>query len=125
MSLDISLVGKKETVTCVCTECGDKHTRGEEKTFFFCNITHNLNKMAEAAGLYRALWYPEKLRITHASYLIETLTVGLACLRSDPSRFKALNPPNKWGNYDSLVGVVEKYLAACKMYPDARIEVSR
>jgi hypothetical protein len=125
MSLDIELIGEKSPVACVCLACGDSHTRQEGKTYFFGNITHNLNKMAEAAGLYKALWHPEELRISHANYIIETLTIGLARLKSDPSMFKAMNPINKWGDYDSFVGFVEKYLAACKMYPEARIEISR
>lgn len=125
MSLDISLVGKKETVTCVCTECGDKHAREQEKTYFFCNITHNLNRMAEACGLYRALWKPEELRITHANYIIDTLETGLKALRANPDRYKALNPDNKWGSYEGFVLTVEAYLKACKMYPEARIEISR
>lgn len=38
-------------------------------------------------------------------------------LRSDPARFDAMNPPNGWGNYDSLVDVLEKMRDAVPEWP--------
>lgn len=35
------------------------------------------------------------------------------------------NSPNGWGTYKYFVPWLEKYLAACKEYPDAVVEVSR
>jgi hypothetical protein len=94
-------------------------------TVFNCNITHNLGGMAEAAGIYKHLWRPEELGIKKAKELIEPLEVGLALLKSDPERFKEFNPLNLWGSYDGLVSFVEKYLAACKEYPNADVSASR
>jgi hypothetical protein len=125
MSLDIELVGEKSTVVCVCTKCDNEHTREEGKTYFFGNITHNLRVMADAAGLYNALWNPGELRISHANYLIAPLEEGLKRLLAEPEKYRALNPENKWGDYDSFVGFVERYLKMCKMYPEARIEISK
>ena len=34
------------------------------------NITHNLNKMADAVGLYEVLWKPDEIGITTASQMI-------------------------------------------------------
>lgn len=107
MSLDVSLVKIQPT---------EIYTR---------NITHNLNKMADAAGIYYHLWRPDEIGITTASQLIEPLETGLALLRSDPERFKAFNPSNGWGNYSRLVDFVAEYLEACKKDPDATIEISR
>jgi hypothetical protein len=92
---------------------------------FSYNITHNLGEMALEAGIYQHLWRPEELSITQANQLILPLTFGLDLLRSDPERFKKLNPPNGWGNYEALVKFVEAYLQACKDNPDATISVSR
>ena len=92
---------------------------------FEANITHNLGRMADAAGIYRHLWRPEELGIDRAGKLIEPLRTGLAMLESDPARFQKLNPPNGWGNYDGLVRFVRRYLAACIQYQDATIYVSR
>jgi hypothetical protein len=89
------------------------------------NITHNLNTMAEQAGLYQAMWRPEELGITKAGQLIELLRTGLDLLKSDRSRFEAFNPKNGWGNYDNLVDFVQSYLTACEEYPNANISVSR
>lgn len=92
---------------------------------FDYNITHNLGKMAEAAGIYQHLWRPEELNITKASELIEPLKTGLELLKSDPLRFEEFNPENGWGDYRGLVEFVEKYLAACIEYPEAEISISR
>jgi hypothetical protein len=89
------------------------------------NITHNLNTMAGAAGLYEYLWRPDEFNLTKAAQLIEPLTLGLARLKSDPTNFKKYDSPNGWGTYEHFVPFVEKYLAACIEHPDADISVSR
>lgn len=89
---------------------------------FSGNITHNLGNMADAAGIYEALWHPERIDIKTASQLIDPLKAGLDLLKSDPEKYKKLNPENGWGNYEGLVDFVERYLAACLEYPDAEIE---
>mgnify|MGYP001560075061 CR=1 FL=1 len=97
----------------------------DDDMVYSANITHNLGKMADEAMLYNCLWRPDEHGITHAEQLIPLLTVGLDMLRSAPARFRALNPSNGWGTYEGLVAFVEKYLAACKEYPTAVVEVSR
>ena len=97
----------------------------ETSTVYEANITHNLNTMAEAAGIYKHLWRPEELGITKAKDLIEPLAVGLASLQADPRKFLQLNPSNGWGDYDGLVSFVARYLSACKDYPEADVSVSR
>jgi len=118
MSLDVTLFYRKPA----CEHCG----REEETTSVYrANITHNLNKMAEAAGIYKHLWRPEEIGITKASELIEPLMVGLALLKSDPKRFKKFDAPNGWGLYVHFVPFVEKYLRACEENPDAAVEAYR
>lgn len=93
---------------------------------FSANITHNLGEMAAEAGIYSHLWRPEEvLNCSTGRDLIEPLDAGLKLLLSDPERFKKFNPENGWGDYDGLVRFVEKYLRACRMYPDARVDVGR
>ena len=92
---------------------------------YTANITHNLNKMAEEAGIYEVLWRPEELGIRRAFELIDPLTVGLEKLKADPERFKQFNALNGWGDYDSLVDFVETYLEACKANPDAEVRAYR
>lgn len=89
------------------------------------NITHNLNKMAEKAGIYEHLWRPDELGLKRASELVDPLTQGLERLRANPEQFKAFNPPNGWGTYEGLVKFVEEYLLACKKFPAAEVIVCR
>jgi hypothetical protein len=89
------------------------------------NITHNLNRMAEEAGIYEHLWRPDEIGVTKAEQLIVPLREGLALLESDPVRFEAFNAENGWGLYKHFVPCVREYLAACEENPDATIEVCR
>lgn len=107
MSLDVYLFAMRETEV------------------FIANVTHNLNKMADAAGIYKHLWRPDELGITTAAQLIAPLAQGLARLEEDPQSFKQYNPANGWGDYEGLVEFVRNYLAACKENPDAKVGVSR
>lgn len=92
---------------------------------FDANITHNLTNMADAAGIYKHLWRPDEIGITKASQLIEPLRKGIAAMKSNPEKFRAFEPENKWGTYDNFVPWLERYLAACEENPDAEIEISR
>ncbi len=104
-----------------------RFTQAEEETteVFHANITHNLGKMAEAAGLYTALWRPEELGITKAYQLSTRLSSGLVTLTSDREKYEQYNPANGWGDYDTLLLFVIKYITACTEYPNATVKVSR
>lgn len=92
---------------------------------FHRNITHNLGKMADEAGIYRCLWRPDEIGVTKASQCIEPLKLGLTTLISDPERFQQYDSPNGWGKYVHFVPFVAAVLMACIEYPDADVEVSR
>lgn len=94
-------------------------------TIYDANITHNLNKMAEEAGIYKHLWRPEEIGITKAQQLVAPLREGLSLLRSDPERFKKFDPENGWGDYSGLVNFVRSYLSACEENPSATVSVNR
>lgn len=92
---------------------------------YSANITHNLNNMAEEAGIYEALWRPDEAGYYRAGELIEPLSEGLIKLLADPDHYRAFNPPNGWGSYEGLVKFVTEYIEACKQNRDAKIQVSR
>lgn len=92
---------------------------------YTANITHNLCKMADEAGIYKVLWRPEEIGKIKASELIELLEKGLADLRARPKHFEKFNSPNGWGTYEHLISFVEEYLEACKKHPKALIEAYR
>ena len=108
-----------------CTDYMPSSVQPEAGTdeVFTANITHNLVKMAEEAGIYECLWRPDELGITQAESLIKLLSEGLRKLKRDPERFLPLNPPNGWGSYDDFVPWLERYLIACITYPEAKVSV--
>ena len=120
MSLDVYLKRKR-----YLSYDEDKTYTEDDEQVYWANITHNLGKMAGEAGIYEALWRPEEIGKTKASEIVELLEKGLADLKARPEHFEKLNSPNGWGMYEHFVPFVEKYLEACKEYPDAIIEVSR
>ena len=140
MSLDVYLNKKRY----LSYDEGKTYTQDDEQVYW-ANITHNLGKMAGEAGIYEALWRPHRLKEgynilesdhqaewkfeeenkTTAKDIIPLLEKGLADLKSRPEHFEKFNSPNGWGMYEHFVPFVEKYLEACKEYPDAIIEVSR
>jgi hypothetical protein len=124
MSLDVYLYGETRTTTCTC-QCGHEHPNETRVEFYCANITHNLNVMAEEAGIYRHLWRPDEIGITKASQLIEPISLGLALMKAEPERFKAHDASNGWGTYEDFIPWIERYLHACRTYPDATVEVSR
>lgn len=125
MSLDITLVSPIEARQCVCACCGNEHTSHRAEEAFRCNITHNLGRMAQEAGIYEIVWRPEEIGVATASQIIEPLRAGIKLMEDEPERFRALNASNGWGTYDQFLPWLRDYLAACIENPDATIEASR
>lgn len=113
MSLDICLSEN------VCEKCG----RGDE--VYSTNITHNLNKMAKAAGIYRCLWRPDENGIDYAKEIIESLKSAISRMENRPDIYKEYNAQNGWGIYDDFLPWLKQLLVACEAHPYARIIVSR
>ena len=120
MGLDVYLNRKRY----LSYDEGKTYTEDDEQVYW-ANITHNLGKMASEAGIYEALWRPEEIGKTKASEIVELLEKGLTDLKSRPEYFEQFNSPNGWGMYEHFVPFVEKYLEACKEYPETDIYVSR
>jgi len=140
MSLDVSLYREK----IVSYNKGLTFVQ-ENECVYDSNITHNLNTMAEKAGIYEALWRPYKLNkewkdnffsdkeeyvfedtfTVYAKDIIPKLEEGLKELKCKPEYFEEFNSPNGWGKYEHFVPFVEEYLNACKEYPEAIVITSR
>lgn len=95
------------------------------KEVFSANVTHNLNKMADLAGIYECLWRPEEHGITHAKQVIEPLQKGIVFLTSEKAACEALNASNGWGTWRDFLPWCCEVLEACKKYPEAEVRVSR
>lgn len=90
---------------------------------FSANCTHNLRRMADEAGIAEAVWSPELRGIGQAGQLIGPVQLGIKTLESDPERFKAFNPPNGWGTYESLLTFLRSILDAAIAWPEAKVNV--
>lgn len=116
MSLDVYLTRKRWVSYDEC-----KTHSEEDETVYSANITHNLGRMADKAGIYEVLWRPGEVGKFKASDIIDLLEKGLADLKSRRNYFEQFNSTNGWGMYEDFVPFVEEYLNACKEYPDAVI----
>ena len=100
---------------------------GQRHVLFSSNITHNLNKMAEAAGIYQAIWRPEEIFLDQprAKDIEPYLYLGIKELASNPEKYKQFDAPNGWGTYEDLLRFLKEYYWACLMTPEAFIEACR
>lgn len=81
------------------------------------HLTYNLSPMLRAAGM--PAWKSFiGMRAGEAGPTWQTVA---DTLRADPERFKAMNPPNGWGDYDGAVEVISALAAACAKHPDATV----
>jgi hypothetical protein len=99
--------------------------QGGGKELYWANITHNLGQMAQTAGLYDVVWYPDQNGITTAEQLIPILDSGIKLMEATPSRFQKLSSKNGWGMYEHFLPWLRRYLTACQEHPKARVRVSR
>ena len=106
-----------------CPKCGE--VIDTDTCVFDRNITHNLNAMADKAGIYDTLWNPIETGKTKAGELIESLKNGLAQLKERPEYFMKFDSPNGWGVYEHFVPFVEEVLNACINHPEAIIKISK
>jgi hypothetical protein len=140
MSLDVSLyrnylISYDEGVTL--------EPRREE--VYSANITHNLNKMADEAGIYNALWRPYQLKPEYnipeddlqaeykfeeanpvrAHEIIDIIEKGLEDMKARPKHYEKFNSSNGWGMYHNFVPWIEEYLKALKEFPEAQVVCDR
>ena len=125
MSLSVYLYGGDITERCECPHCGNEHAHAGREELYAATITHNLGAMASEGGFYQAVWRPDECGITHARQLIEPLFKAILLMVAEPERFRQHDSPNGWGLYEHFLPWLQKYLDACREYPEATVEVSR
>ena len=91
---------------------------------FDSNITHNLGKMAKEAGIYEALWHPDRINAVYAKDIVNILYKGYCELNCNPEKYEHFNAPNGWGTYEHFLPFVEEVHNACMKYPNAKIVTS-
>jgi len=107
MSLDISLTQVMETEV------------------YEANITHNLNKMAKALGIYGMLWRPEENNIEKAFQLITPLRKAIKKMEEYPEVYRPLQSENGWGTYNDFLPWLRKLREACIEFPQSKVVAYR
>lgn len=102
-------------------ELDARHDAREYDEVYEANYTHNCNTMADAAGVYHAVWRPEENGITKAAQMIPILEAGIANMEREPAKYRLLNPENGWGSYDTFLPWLRRYLEACREHPEADV----
>ena len=113
MSLDVSL----KINTCPHCDLGWEEV-------FEANITHNLWPMAKHAWIYEALRHPNLIKAEYARQIIDKVEKWLADMKKRPGYYRSFDASNGWGTYEDFIPWIEKYLEACKKYPQAMITTS-
>lgn len=125
MSLDVCLEGDEYEAVETCEYCGRSGSVLITDIYYDANITHNLGTMARNAGIYEAVWRPDENGYSKAGDIIAILENGIVDMKNRPEYYRQFDAGNGWGTYRDFVPWLEKYLAACKEYPEANIRVSR
>ena len=86
------------------------------------NMTHNVAPMWRLARCFDAL-YESKGKL--AGEVLPELKAALIDMQNYPAKYKELNPPNGWGDYDSAMYFLSQVIDNFKKYPKAIISVSK
>jgi hypothetical protein len=96
----------------------DGHTVELPETWV--NYTHNCNRMIRFAGLVE---WPYEVAGWQADRLGRRLREVLVDMEANPATFRAMDPDNGWGSYDSLVPVLRKVAEMCERFPSATVRM--
>lgn len=145
MSLDVYVKFKKKECVCYNDTVSPYGStvkivpnRHEEETdTWWANITHNMNKMADAipvstnddrvsATLYDYVWRPEeRSEKVDSTVMLRVLTEGINCMVSHRKELLKFNPENGWGSYDAFLKWLINYKEVCEDHPGCEVYVSR
>jgi hypothetical protein len=80
------------------------------------NYTHNTNCMANAAVPGEATWWKRLHGMTGAAGAA-FLDQIVKAMEADPARFRAMDPPNQWGNYGEFLSLLREMRDAVPEHP--------
>lgn len=87
------------------------------------NYTSNVAPMWEAAlGVGLGELIIDKGQ--RAGDMLATLEAGVAAMKADPDRFRAMEPANGWGDFEGALAYLEWMAANCREWPEQPVEVS-
>lgn len=85
------------------------------------NYTHNCNRMIREAGF--AEW-PKGLDGMNCLTFIQKLDAALVAMIGDRPKFRAMDPDNGWGDFDSLFRVLNEISASFSPFPSGTVRCS-
>lgn len=85
------------------------------------NYTYNCGSMFREASGGKGLSDLNGMNCKQAGYIVDFVLDNFA---KDPEKYRAMNPENGWGNFDSFREYIQKLGDACKKYPHSRVVVS-
>lgn len=114
-----------DSIKSIKCSCGKEYLMPYNiaKTIYHFNYTSNFNKMADAAGIYEALFDINRIKAKQAKDIIYFLQKGLNKLLRDPCYYEKFNDPEGWEEYSTFVETVKEYLHACMENPEALIDI--
>lgn len=92
------------------------------------NYTHNTNKMIEEATENtknyskpnKGNWWDIIQSRNGSAYLHELLFA----LEANPTKYRAMNPRNGWGDYDSLLATLKAMAAKATLFPSGHWNIN-
>jgi hypothetical protein len=118
MSYDINLETTPVEEECHHCDGTGRVTSSDELTWW--NYTSNCAGMWRKAGADLAAFHGKP-----ASECTPSLKSAIEAMENDPETFRAMNPANGWGSYDSLLEALKTLLKDFQEHPDAIVRVSR
>lgn len=83
------------------------------------NMTSNVAPMWRHAGIDISEWQDKR-----AHEVIDALKQAIDSMQSDPETYRAMNPSNGWGSYETCLEFLQELYVDFRTYPNSRIEVS-
>ena len=99
-----------------CEGCGcEGHDLGS------WNLTYNLSPMLRAAGFpgWSEVVGNDLDPLPTGKRVAEVMAEVVSELRADPDKYRELNPPNGWGDYDGAVKTLSDCVAVLREHPGA------
>jgi len=76
--------------------------------------TYNLNRMWRWSGACR---YPRDFDGRRCDELAPVLAAALADALAHPDDYRAMNPPNGWGDYEGFVEILGRFAELTSLHP--------
>jgi hypothetical protein len=119
MSYDIHLVNPPEDSACGhCGGTGKEPAPREDYTILDWNYTSNCAPMWRKAGADLAEFDGKP-----AGECAPILAAAITAMENDPDTYRAMNPENGWGDYDSLMRALRRLLEGFRSEPHMRVRV--